>query len=99
MPEHISTQYSLSIGQVLWDMTAGAESYTVAGVTEQGLSVSCATNDSYCALYNMVCGQLYTINVTANNRACQDVSTSSQSAEIMTGEGGEWSEIVNLDLN
>ncbi|XP_075901618.1 uncharacterized protein fndc7b isoform X2 [Nelusetta ayraudi] len=84
IPEHITTQYSLSIGQVLWDMTAGAERYTVKGMTEQGVTVSCATNDTYCALYNMACGQVYTINVTASNHVCQDVSTSTQSVAIMT---------------
>lgn len=67
-------------------MTAGAERYTVKGVTEQGVTVSCATNDTYCALYNMACGQVYTINVTASNHVCQDVSTSTQSVAIMTGE-------------
>lgn len=70
-------------------MTAGAERYTVKGVTEQGVTVSCATNDTYCALYNMACGQVYTINVTASNHVCQDVSTSTQSVAIMTGEKGE----------
>lgn len=91
IPEHISTQYSLSIGQVLWDMTAGAEHYTVEAVTEQGVTVSCATNDTYCALYSMVCGQVYSINVTASNHVCQDVSTSTQSVAIMTGEEEETS--------
>lgn len=89
IPEHITTQYSLSIGQVQWDMTAGAERYTVEGVTEQGVTVSCTTNDTYCALYNMACGQVYTINVTASNHVCQDVSTSTQSVAIMTGEKGK----------
>lgn len=86
IPEQISTQYSLSIGQVLWDRTAGAELYTVKGMTEQGTIVSCTTNDTYCPLYNMVCGQLYNITVTASNSVCQDVSTSTQSVAIMTGE-------------
>lgn len=67
-------------------MTAGAERYTVEAVTEQGVTVSCTTNDTYCALYNMACGQVYNINVTASNHVCQDVSTSTQSVSIMTGE-------------
>lgn len=72
-------------------MTAGAEHYTVEGVTEQGIIVSCATNDTYCALYNMVCGQVYSINVTASNHVCQDVSVSTQSVAIVTGEEEETS--------
>lgn len=73
-------------------MTAGAEHYSVDAVTEQGVVVSCATNDTYCALYNMVCGQVYSINVTASNHVCQDVSVSTQSVAIMTGEEEETSE-------
>ncbi|KAK9519631.1 hypothetical protein VZT92_022346 [Zoarces viviparus] len=87
IPEHIVplyTLYSLTIGQVLWDVTAGADYYTVEAVTEQGLTVSCNTTDTYCVLYNMSCGQTYTVNVTANNPACQGVSTSTESAAITT---------------
>nr|XP_019965387.1 PREDICTED: uncharacterized protein LOC109644441 [Paralichthys olivaceus] len=84
IPEQISTQYSITIGQVLWDMSAGAGYYTVAGVTEQGLTVSCRTNDTYCALYNLGCGQVYNISVTANNHVCQDVSVSTEQVEIAT---------------
>lgn len=90
IPEHISTQYSLTIGQVLWDMTAGADYYTVEGVTEQGRMVSCTTNDTYCAMYSMNCGQMYSINVTANNHVCQGVSTSTETVIIMTGENKRW---------
>ncbi|XP_034066039.1 uncharacterized protein LOC117542456 [Gymnodraco acuticeps] len=72
IPEQITTEYSLSIGQVLWDMTAGADYYTVEGVTDQGQMVSCVTNDTYCAMYNFDCGQMYNINVTANNQVCQE---------------------------
>uniref|UniRef100_A0A8P4G5R4 Fibronectin type-III domain-containing protein n=1 Tax=Dicentrarchus labrax TaxID=13489 RepID=A0A8P4G5R4_DICLA len=84
IPEHITTQYSLTIGQVQWDMTAGADYYTVEGVTEQGLMVSCITNDTYCPMYNMVCGQIYGINVIAHNSVCKDLSVSTETVTIMT---------------
>ncbi|XP_034439595.1 uncharacterized protein LOC117760582 [Hippoglossus hippoglossus] len=84
IPEHISTQYSLTIGQVLWDMSPGADYYTVAGVTEQGLNVSCRTIDTYCPLYNLNCGQVYNVSVTANNHVCQEVATSTEEVEIAT---------------
>lgn len=74
------------IGQVQWDMAAGADYYVVRAVTEQGLTVSCVTDDTNCAMYSLGCGQMYTVNVTANNRACQNVSTSTDSAAIATGE-------------
>ncbi|KAI3368520.1 hypothetical protein L3Q82_025527 [Scortum barcoo] len=84
IPEHITTLYSLTIGQVQWDMTAGADFYTVEGVTEQGLTVSCTTSDTNCAMYNMECGQMYSVNVTANNQVCQGLSTSTEAVTIMT---------------
>lgn len=67
-------------------MTAGADYYTVKGETDQGLMVSCITNDTYCALYNMVCGQMYKIKVTAHNHVCKDLASSTEAVMIMTGE-------------
>ncbi|KAF7202765.1 putative LOC107392962-like protein [Nothobranchius furzeri] len=82
-PEHITSQYSMTIGQVQWDVANGAKYYIVNGQTEQGLSVSCNTSDTYCALYNMMCGQIYNITATANNQVCKDVS-SVEAATITT---------------
>ncbi|XP_034036686.1 fibronectin type III domain-containing protein 7 [Thalassophryne amazonica] len=84
IPQYIVTQYSVGIGQVMWDASAGAQYYTVEGQTLQGLMTSCMTNNTNCALYNMACGQKYIINVTANNNVCKDVSTSSESVVIET---------------
>lgn len=86
IPEHITTQYSLMIGQVLWDRTAGADYYMVEGITEQGLTGTCITNDTYCVLYNLKCGQSYNVTVTANNRVCQGVSISTEAVMITTGD-------------
>ncbi|XP_061884565.1 uncharacterized protein LOC133635404 [Entelurus aequoreus] len=83
-PSHISAYYSLTIGQVLWDATTGADNYTVEGVTEQGLMVSCNTNNTHCALFNMECGQIYNISVAVNNVACQGVSASTEDVLIKT---------------
>lgn len=79
---------------MLWDKALGAELYTVEGVTEQGLVVYCTTNDTYCALYNMKCGQMYNISVTANNHVCQGVSTSTETVAITTGE----KDVVEIDV-
>ncbi|XP_039902211.1 uncharacterized protein LOC120742836 [Simochromis diagramma] len=84
IPIQITTQYSVTIGQVQWDITKGANYYTVTGQTDQGLTTSCVTNDTYCALYNMNCGQMYSIVVTANNFVCQDVSASTEQVLIVT---------------
>ncbi|TMS20668.1 Fibronectin type III domain-containing protein 7 [Larimichthys crocea] len=83
IPEHITSQYSMTIGQVQWGETAGADYYTVEGLTSQGRRVSCNTTDTFCALYNMGCGQMYNISVTANNEACKG-STSTQPDSLKT---------------
>ncbi|KAM9385761.1 uncharacterized protein fndc7b [Pholidichthys leucotaenia] len=75
IPDHISTHYSPSVGQVQWDMTAGAATYTVTGQTDQGLQTSCATNNTNCSLPDMECGQVYSIKVTAMNHVCDDISS------------------------
>jgi len=84
-PVHISTTYTLSIGQVYWDTSAGADNYTVVGVTSQGMAVGCNTSDTYCAMLGMACSQVYSVSVTAHNRAC-----SAASVEPGTIQTGEW---------
>lgn len=74
----------MGMAMVQWDMAAGANNYTVEGLTDGGLRVSCFTNDTYCALYNMECGQMYSVKVTATNRVCQGESSST--VTVTTGE-------------
>uniref|UniRef100_A0A8D3DKS8 Fibronectin type-III domain-containing protein n=1 Tax=Scophthalmus maximus TaxID=52904 RepID=A0A8D3DKS8_SCOMX len=84
IPEHVTALYSPSIGQVLWDKSAGADNYTVVGVTEQGLTVSCVTSDTYCGVYTLKCGQSYNVSVTADSHVCRGVSTSTEAVAITT---------------
>ena len=71
---------------MLWDESAGAQGYTVEAVTEHGLVATCASNDTYCPMYNMACGQIYNVTVTAHNAVCRDVAVSTEPAVIRTGE-------------
>lgn len=84
VPSHISTQYTLSIGQVSWDPSAGASHYAVTGVTSQGMTVGCETSDTFCPMLGMACSQMYNVSVTAHNSACS--TTSLESVAIQTGE-------------
>ncbi|KAK2835181.1 hypothetical protein Q5P01_015665 [Channa striata] len=84
VPQHVTAEYRLSIGQVQWDISTGAGYYTVEGVTEEGRTVSCVTNDTNCALYNLECGQSYSISVTSNNQVCRGVATSNKTVVIKT---------------
>ena len=85
MPSQISTTYTHTIGQVLWAASAGAQHYTVAAVTSEGVTVSCSTNDTNCAVVGMGCSQLYNVTVTAHNTACH-----SQSLEEVAIQTGKW---------
>ncbi|XP_071200535.1 mucin-3B [Salvelinus alpinus] len=76
VPFHLSAKYSLTIGQVLWDVSQGATLYSAEAVTEEGHLISCNTSDTYCALYNMACSQVYNVTVTAHNNICQGMATS-----------------------
>ena len=66
-------------------MMTGVSSYTAEAMTEYGLVSTCATNDTYCPLYNMACGQIYNVSVTAHNDVCPGVAMSTEPVSIMTG--------------
>uniref|UniRef100_A0AAZ3P4N4 Fibronectin type-III domain-containing protein n=1 Tax=Oncorhynchus tshawytscha TaxID=74940 RepID=A0AAZ3P4N4_ONCTS len=75
VPMYLSVSYSLSIAQLFWDMAKGASSYSAQAITDQGLTVSCHTNDTYCDLPGMACGQIYNVTVSASNSACNSSVT------------------------
>lgn len=84
VPLNLRVHYSTSVAQLHWDSTRGAVNYTAEAVTPQGMSASCSTNTTSCAISGMACGQVYNITVTAHNQVCQDTS---QVYTLMTGEG------------
>ncbi|CAL8306274.1 unnamed protein product [Lota lota] len=84
VPGHISTEYALAIGQVLWDASAGTDHYTVDAVTSEGVAVSCRTSDTYCAMLGLGCSQLYNVTVTAHNSACNNSVESLEPVTIQT---------------
>uniref|UniRef100_A0A674DRB0 Uncharacterized LOC115157442 n=1 Tax=Salmo trutta TaxID=8032 RepID=A0A674DRB0_SALTR len=75
VPMYLSVSYSLSIAQLFWDTAKGATSYSAQAITDQGLTVSCHTNHTYCALPAMACGQIYNVTVSASNSACNNSVT------------------------
>ncbi|KAG5847415.1 hypothetical protein ANANG_G00125810 [Anguilla anguilla] len=93
MPLNLHVQYTLSIGQLIWDSAKGATSYTAEAITDQGLSHACNTTDTNCVLRDLACGQVYNITVTAHNEACSDTVTSdafyltTASVECESGDG------------
>ncbi|XP_012990390.2 uncharacterized protein LOC105029012 isoform X2 [Esox lucius] len=76
VPAHLSTEYSITIGQVTWEASQGANLYTAEAVTDEGQTITCNTTDTFCPLYNMACSQEYNVTVTAHNNVCQHLATS-----------------------
>ena len=83
---HIYTAYTLGIGQVSWDLAAGADRYTARAVTSEGAAVSCDTIDTNCDMQGLNCSQLYNVSVQAHNSACNDSVVSLEPEVIQTGE-------------
>ena len=59
------------------------QSYTVVGVTAEGLNSSCSTSNHTCELLDLACGERYTVNVTASNGLCD--GPPSATFDIVTG--------------
>ncbi|XP_062308247.1 uncharacterized protein LOC134012721 [Osmerus eperlanus] len=76
IPLYPTTTYSLNIAQVSWDRSKGSTSYRAEAVTDQGVTSSCQTSDTYCALHDIECGKVYNVSITASNEICQGVVTS-----------------------
>ncbi|KAJ8376161.1 hypothetical protein SKAU_G00067410 [Synaphobranchus kaupii] len=76
VPLNLDVQYSLSIGQLIWDMSKGATYYSAEAITREGLRATCNTTETNCVLYDMACSQIYNITITAHNQACRDIATS-----------------------
>lgn len=82
---NISTHYNVSTAQVLWGASKGTQSYSVQAVTDQGLTVTCNTTTTSCALTGLQCGQIYNVTVAAHNLACNN-SVTSETYHLMTGQ-------------
>ncbi|XP_041848242.1 uncharacterized protein LOC121644412 [Melanotaenia boesemani] len=82
VPVNISALYNVSNGWALWSAAAGASSYSVQAVTNQGLRVTCNTSNTNCFLNGLQCSQMYNVSVTAQNQACNSVT--SETSYLMT---------------
>lgn len=63
----ISVEYSCltSTATVSWNAVFGATSYRAAITDGQGRSLNCTSTDATCQISNLVCGERYTIRITA----------------------------------
>lgn len=80
--QHLTVQYSPSIAQLFWN-SSRTTNFTAVGVTEQGLTVSCNTSSTTCALPGLECGQIYNITLHAQTSVCDSMADSDP---IKTGQ-------------
>uniref|UniRef100_A0AAY4CH64 Fibronectin type-III domain-containing protein n=2 Tax=Denticeps clupeoides TaxID=299321 RepID=A0AAY4CH64_9TELE len=75
-PKNLRLDYRMGIGQLSWDRSAGASSYSSEALSADGARASCLTSDTYCALYSLACSKVYNVRVTSHNSVCEGVATS-----------------------
>ncbi|KAI7809537.1 hypothetical protein IRJ41_010869 [Triplophysa rosa] len=71
--QHLTVQYSPSIAQLFWNSTR-TTNFTAVAVTEQGLTASCNTSSTTCALSGLECGQIYNITLTTHSSVCDSTA-------------------------
>uniref|UniRef100_A0A3B4UWS1 Fibronectin type-III domain-containing protein n=1 Tax=Seriola dumerili TaxID=41447 RepID=A0A3B4UWS1_SERDU len=75
VPTNLSVHYNVSAALAMWGAAAGASSYSVEAVTDQGSTVSCNTTNNSCFLNGLQCSQIYNVTVTAHNLACDSLTS------------------------
>nr|XP_009297086.3 uncharacterized protein fndc7rs1 [Danio rerio] len=56
---------------VTWSFVDGAVNYSVMAWGSGGQMVSCSTNQNYCYILSLQCGQLFNLTLTSINQQCQ----------------------------
>jgi hypothetical protein len=56
---------------VTWGWSNGAQSYILTALGSDGHQASCHTEENYCNMTELACGEDYEITMTAINHNCQ----------------------------
>ncbi len=54
-----------------WAWSGGAASYELSAISNNGYMASCISQDNFCNISELACGQTYTVMLTAINDECQ----------------------------
>lgn len=73
-----------SIAVVTWQPSNGSDVYTATMQTDTGVSKICMSATNQCSFLNLMCGQNFSVSVTASNQQC-DV-TSGPATSLQSGE-------------
>lgn len=88
-PGNLSVSYNMSVAKVTWHAARGGSSYSVQAVTDRGLTAACNTSGTECFINGLQCGQIYSVTVTAQNRACNN-TVMSEIYRLLTGPAQNW---------
>lgn len=54
-----------------WAWSGGAASYELSTISNNGYIASCISQENFCNISELACGQTYTVMLTAINDECQ----------------------------
>lgn len=72
-----------NMGTVMWEASFGAEGYEARLAGHNGHSLSCYTNDTFCIVQDLHCGDTYHTSVTAIGETVN--SSSSTTVLLVSG--------------
>lgn len=73
-----------SIAVVTWQPSNGSDVYTATIQTDTGVSKMCMSDTNKCSFLDLMCGQNFSVSVTASNQQC-DV-TSGPATSLQSGD-------------
>ncbi|XP_058265731.1 uncharacterized protein LOC131365857 [Hemibagrus wyckioides] len=72
-----------NLAWVVWNTSAGAESYTVLAMDNYRQRFQCKSNDSMCAVSGLQCGKNYSFSLTATNAWCSSRDSNTIQSETV----------------
>lgn len=54
-----------------WAWSGGAASYELTAISDNGYIASCISQENFCNISELACGQTYTVRLTAISDECQ----------------------------
>ena len=77
-----------SFVQVSWQASRGALAYKAAAIGEDGKRLMCSSNGTECRLEGLMCGQVYSVRVSAMDDTCTSNESSPETLRTGKNESG-----------
>ncbi|XP_029474400.1 uncharacterized protein LOC115100214 [Rhinatrema bivittatum] len=78
VPQNVSAYMACNseVASLLWEPSPGAQLYHAVLMQSDGNTSTCSTANTTCSVSSLVCGQAYSISVTATNENCTSIASS-----------------------